>query len=99
MFEGPNNYFPKAFKPSHPSCNFKNALSLDSHCKTTFVLKNTPQGRGGWTPGPWQELDGTMPHHLCMIVLCTLHVETSSLKTPHLVCHDILVRSYAPLFL
>jgi hypothetical protein len=53
MFEGPNNYFPKGFKPSHPSCNFKNVTSLDRHCNTTFVLKHT---------FPKERFDGPLVH-------------------------------------
>jgi hypothetical protein len=53
MFEGPNNYFPKAFKPSHPSCNFKNVQSLDCHCNTTYVLKDS---------SPKERLDGPLVH-------------------------------------
>jgi hypothetical protein len=62
MFEKPNNYFPQGFKPSHPpSCNFKNASSLDRHCKTTFFLKDT---------SPRERLDGPLVHAKSWMAPC-----------------------------
>jgi hypothetical protein len=68
MYEGPNTYFPKAHKPSHPSCNFKNSCSLDRHCHTTFVLKDSsPRDR---LNGPLVHAKGwTFPRHTTSVRL------------------------------
>jgi hypothetical protein len=55
--EGQHSFFNKKQKVSHPSCNFKDVISLDKVCKTLFVLKDTR---------PSQRLDGP-----CLVISST----------------------------